>query len=414
MPQNFFKTKVMKKINLAPFYILLCFVIAVVGCKKDEDNPDGGSGGGGGADQPIVLDCSVSSDLTLMDHNPNGVDYILDCNLSVAADLKIEPGTIIQINDGRNINVTQNGSLAAVGTASKQIVFKGESGGSATWEYIIINSTSPKNRLDYVLIENAGNNNGWGSLRPETSAVYLEGRLSMTNTTITGSDGINFTVTDVITESTLTDFSGNIFRDAASHPIRVTPRVANNLDFASCTFSGNGASSIQIVEGVSSSRSDIEEDVVWQRAPLPYFVDVDIRVEESLTIESGNEIIFASGTGIDVPSNTGGFLKIDGTDANHVIMRGEVAVAGAWLGLDIKTNNPQNIFNYLDIADGGQRDLTFVDFEGNIMLTSGEARLTINNCTSTRADCDVILDTALGDNQTFENNSPNISMICEN
>lgn len=396
----------MKQFKFSTLYALSIFLFIVVGCTKQDD----GSMGGGNVDGPITLDCSVDSDLTLMNHNANGVDYILDCNLIVNTDLVIEAGTTIQINDGHSITVRQDGSLSAVGTAEMPVSFKGASGSGATWEYIIINTSNAKNRFNHVLIENAGNNQGWDSLRDDISAVYLEGRLSMTNTTINGSNGIGLMVTDILNPSTLSEFSNNIFRNTASYPISVTPSVADGIDFASCTFSDNDESFIRIFD--SSSASDVDEDVTWERAPLPYFVDANIRIYGSITIESGSEFIFSSGAGINVYNGQNGYLKIDGTDANHVIMRGEVATAAAWLGLLVNSTNVQNIFSYLDIADGGQRNLPLVDLKGNIVLNNSNGRLTLNDCTSTRAECDVVIDTSLGNNQILENNSPSISNVC--
>lgn len=398
----------MRKFKFLTFCALSIFIFAAVGCNKEDD--DGMGGGGNNSSTPITLGCSINNDETLTNHNADGVDYILDCNLDVIADLKVEPGTTIQVNDGYNITVESGGSLSAVGTAEMPISFQGQGGSGATWEYILFNTTNSNNRLNHVRIQNAGNNDGWSSLRSNTSAVFLEGRLSMTNTTISGSNGDGLTITKVIDASSLPEFSNNIFRDAVDYPIRVNLATADDLNFSSCTFSDNGESFILLSE---NAQSRIDEDVTLERAPLPYFVDADIFLREGgLTIESGNELVFASGTGIEISAGGEQFLRINGTDTNHVIMRGEVTVAESWLGILVATNNSNNIFDYLDIADGGQRNLSLVDQKGNIVMNSADGRLTLNDCTSTRAECDVVINTALGTDQTFENNSPSIANVC--
>ena len=133
-----------------------------------------------------------------------------------------------------------------------------------------------------------------------------------------------------------------------------------------------------------------------------------------MTVEAGVEFIFASCAGFQNESSFDSFLKIEGTESKHVIMRGEVSVTGAWNGLRIETSSAQNIFNYLDISDGGQIPLTNIsDNKGNITLDADNARLTLNNCTSTRAECDVVIRPVPSWDFFLENNSPGVTTICE-
>jgi len=396
----------MKKISSLFFYALLPFTLVFYGCPADIDDEMMPM-----VDEPIVLDCVISSNLTLTDHNPNGVDYIADCNIEIRGNVNIAPGTTIQVNNDNYIWVTSDGSLSAAGTADAPVTFRGQNGGSsATWAYLSVNSESASNKLDHVVIDNAGKNQGFSTNVSEVSAVYLEGQLSMTNTSINGSNGNGFLIAEALMTSNLTQFSNNVIRNCAEYPVVSPANHVEPMDLPSCTFTGNNEQYVRIYDSNSIDRLQVESN--WENAPIPYFIDFNLELYASLTIESGSELIFGSGAGMATVSSQETFLKINGTESNHVIMRGEVATAGAWLGLYVSTSNAQNEFNFLDISDGGQETLSFSDFKGNITLDFEQPHLTMNNCTSARSECDVVIATDFGEDYTFVNNSPSVSNIC--
>lgn len=104
-------------------------------------------------------------------------------------------------------------------------------------------------------------------------------------------------------------------------------------------------------------------------------------------------------------------FKIEGTENNHVVIRGEESENGFWQGLYISSKNSGNTFEYLDISDGGGQELTFRDGKANISLELGGI-LTLNNCTSARSgNCEVYI-SDFGDAPVFTNNSPAITSVC--
>lgn len=403
----------MKKLSI----VLMCALFFVAtSCDKDDEMMTSG-GGENPVEGAITLECSPSADLTLTNHNleGDGVDYIIDCSTFELRDVEmtIEPGTDIQVSAGSRIIVTQDGAIIADGTSADRIRIFGEDGGtSATWSYLWINSTNVKNKLNFVNISNAGTGGTPNGNYDEISAIHLNGRLSMTNTTVNYSDGNGFTGLSLINSpNTITEFSSNIFRNCANHPVSVSPQHVGSYDFASCTYSDNGKEMIQVS---GNQLIYIDTDNTWQDASIPYYVERFFRLDANLTIEAGAELIFASGAGFQNDNSVDAFMKINGTESKHVIMRGEVSVAGAWNGLRIETSSVQNVFNYLDISDGGQIPLTNIsDNKGNITLDADNARLTLNNCTSTRAECDVVIRPVPSWDFFLENNSPGVTSICE-
>lgn len=404
-----------------PFFLLFCLLFAFSSCEEDNmmSGPDDESPM---VDEAILLECRPTTDILLTNHNQsanqNGLDYIIDCSTFDidGVEVTIEPGTHIQVGSGNRIIVTDDGALIAEGTSSERIRIFGEEGGTqATWDYLWFQSTNVKNKLNFVDIVNAGSTNTPNGNYDEVSAVFLNGRLSMTNSSISHSDGNGLTTLNLNSRpSFITEFSSNTIRGCANYPMSVTGNEVGSYDFMSCTFTDNGEQSIRV--SAEQGELTVTTENTWLEAPLPYFVDSPLRFDANLIIEAGVEIIFGSGGGFSNARTAPGspYIRVNGTEDKHVVMRGEIAQAGAWRGILIETSSIQNEFNYVDISDGGQIPLSNItDNTGNFYLDYNNARLILNNCTSTRAECDVVIRPASSWDFFLENNSPGVTVICE-
>ena len=391
---------------LFPFALLL----TLLACNSDDDM----TGPGGTDVLAEVLPCRIDADLTLTDRNPNGADYIVDCReLEIyGGTLRIEPGTTIQLTAGSSIDVGQNGRLTAVGTANEKIRFVGADGGTgASWGYLFFNTPNAGNRLEHVIVENGG---AADLLFFERTAIAVEGTVGLNHVTVRYSGGNGFTSNSPLNPVRLTEFRNNTFADNAGYPISVTPNEVGDLDLMSCTFSDNGEELVRVGRDLSSNAA-LNVESTWSAGPIPYLVHNGIDLREGLTIGAGSELVFESNSYLEVPAFAdGSYLTINGTEDQPVIMRGEVSVAGAWPGLLVETSNVRNVFNHLDISDGGEIFNSPFDVgRGNITLYGEGSRLTLNECTSARAECDVVLDNQVGAVE-FTNNSPAITDICSN
>ena len=380
-------------------------------CGEDDDmDPNGG----GGDILAETLPCRIEADLVLTDRNPNGADYIVDCSeLEIfGGTVTVEPGTTIQLTNGSSIVIDFDGSLRAIGTTNEKIRFVGVNGGTdPSWGYLFFNNTAATNRLEHVIVENGGTED---LLFFERTTIAVEGTLGMNNVTVRYSGGNGFTANTPLEPVNITEFRNNTFADNAAVPISVTPNEAGDLDLMSCTFSDNGEDVVRVGRDVSgNARMSVES--TWSPGPIPYLIHNGIDLGEGLTIEAGTELVFESNSYLEVPAfAAGSYLTINGTEDRPVIMRGEVSVAGAWPGLLIETSSVRNVFNHLDISDGGEIFNSPFDVgRGNITVYNDGSRLTLNDCTSTRAECDVVLDNQLGDVE-FTNNSPAITEVCTN
>ena len=401
------KFKTMKTLLYGFSLLTLCLFFS---CTNDDDM----SGPGGTDIRAEVLPCRIESDRVLTDRNPDGADYIVDCReLEIyGGTVTVEPGTTIQLTNGSSIDVGNDGRLSAVGTANEKIRFVGTDGGTApTWGYIFFNNTNAGNRLEHVIVENGGTEE---LLFFERTTIALEGTLAMNNVTVRYSGGNGFTANTPLNPVNITEFRNNTFSDNAGVPISVTPEEVAALDLTTCTFANNGEDVIRVGRDLSAN-ARLDTESTWLAGPIPYLIHNGIDITEGLTIEAGTEVIFESGASLEVVRYDGSaYLTVNGTEERPVIMRGEVSVPGAWPGILVETSNVRNVFNHLDISDGGEVFLSPFDVgRGNITLYFEEARLTLNDCTSTRTECEVVLDNQLGEVQ-LTNNSPAITDICSN
>jgi hypothetical protein len=87
-----------------------------------------------GSDVTPTISCDDINANTVWQDRGDGVDYILDCILSVNAKLTIEPGVVIQCNSGSGIIIETGGSLVAAGTLANPIEMKGEVDVPAVWK----------------------------------------------------------------------------------------------------------------------------------------------------------------------------------------------------------------------------------------------------------------------------------------
>lgn len=136
--------------------------------------------------------------------------YIVSIDFDVNGPLTINPGAVVMAGQNAGINVTQTGSLNAVGTSSKPIVFKGEQDVQGYWLGLRFESNSASNILTNVTVANGGSKGFDGANRKANIELANGSRLSISSSVISKSGGVGIrNLGGVFTQSTLT-FSGNI------------------------------------------------------------------------------------------------------------------------------------------------------------------------------------------------------------
>lgn len=359
---------------------------------------------------PNEVPCSITSNTTFSDINPNGVDYVIDCVVEVTGGtLTIEPGTTIEFRTGAGIFVSGQGSIYAVGTASLPIIMKGN-GVAGAWRGIEINSNNATNTIGHCKISDAGGEVNFSApvawfIHDTKAAIVNYGKLNLHHTVIRNSGGAGIAASG---GGEFTGFTADTIVGNNGFPILMYAGAVNQTDLPSCVFSGNTKNAVALYG--RTSNAVVEEEVTLNKIGIPYRAFSSLEFREDVVINAGVIIETESDMGIYITGN--GSLRINGTSSEPVVMRGVQQLAGYWRGLLINTNNPLNVFDYLNISDGGSSVLGFNPPKANIAVGAvAAAQLTINNCVSTNADgCQVAVSTT--DGTLDYSNSPAITDVC--
>lgn len=127
----------------------------------------------------------------------------------------------------------------------------------------------------------------------------------------------------------------------------------------------------------------IDSDITTDRTLVTllnsqYFVSRDIDVSAALTIMPGVVLEHGSAVRIDVLA-AGGSLNADGTMSEPIVFTAEGETAGYWEGVIIRSNDTNNVLNYVEMSYAGE-----YPNDGNLELGDG-ARVVITNSTFTNS-----------------------------
>lgn len=392
----------MKKLNI---YIPIVLLTIFASCTEKENTPTPATPG-----MPKELPCEITTDMQLTNHNATGVDYIVSCDVEVlGGTLSIAPDVIIEFKQGTGLNIRENAAIAATGTTNEPVIMRGQGSGN-TWDGIGIWSKNSSSKLSYCNILQAGSTVTFstslaGYSADIKSAVTVWYRADLSNITIDGSDGVGLAVFD---DAAISISALNI-KNCAEEPIITYAGFLNsNFNLGSCTFSSNGSPYVALY--ATTSNAEVNGTVSIPKAPIPYYAKTSLNFVGNAAITAGVEMRFANNLNMGVLP--GASLAINGTATAPVIIRGSTPSVGFWQGLIVRSNDPRNVFNYLQISDGGSEQLGIWAGKANIAVGDKieEALLTLNNCTSDNMDgCQVTVSDVKA---TFVNNSPTIINVC--
>jgi hypothetical protein len=103
-----------------------------------------------------------------------------------------------------------------------------------------------------------------------------------------------------------------------------------------------------------------------------------------MVIQEGTEIEFAEGAGIII--GTAGSLKVNGTAASMVIMRG-VGGTAAWKGLWFQSMDDNNELKYCTVTGGGQESFNGHDIKANVRVAhTGKLGILNSTISNSRRD----------------------------
>ncbi len=280
-----------------------------------------------------------------------GTPYVL-CRGGAAvtngAVLRIEPGVTV-VSDGGTLQIQGSytdfvtkrfhpaGVIVAVGTADAPIRFTGAVAEPGSWGGIWIRSEDELNRLSFVEV-------AYGGLRDRRNLeLTSEGRVTITDSVFRNALGYGLFVGSGNVE--LPGFARNTFYGNSSAAIRMNPQHMPYMDGAS-TFAANGVDAIEVRSGSLPG----PHTIVWPSTTAPFWLAGRIDVDTRLEVAPGFQAV-ASGSWIRVRS--GGTIVAVGTRDQPISFTGYPPEPGAWNGIRIESDAPDNEFHHVDIAHGG-------------------------------------------------------------
>ena len=285
-------------------------------------------------------------------------------DISVSSQLTVMPGAKLIMCEGSSITIENSGYFSAVGTAEKPIIIKGETETAGFWTGIAFKSNNPNNKLIHTTVKDAGTYWGW-----EYANVYVSNtaQLNISNSTISNSEDVGLFIAS---SGSLSAFSNNIFSNNKTG-LSLQASQVSKLDGDSQYNVGNINNFVWVRDG------DIDVAATWKATSTPLLVH-GLDVSAGLTLEPGTNIQMEGDSHINV--TTSGFINSEGTAAAPINIKGRYTSPAFWEGMRITSNNPNNIFKFTNIEDGGG----YWGYEYSNILVTG--RIDISNSTVKNAN----------------------------
>lgn len=349
----------------------------------------------------VIIDQDITADATWSANHT----YIIQGNIYVDnAILTIEPGTVIKFESGASLNIgySSNATLIATGTSVNPITLTSTSStpSAGAWQglffYQFTQSTSV---LSYCNILFAGSDSYYG-------AVNLMGcNLPMNNCSVVNSGSYGIYTEYNNNKGGFVSFSNNTINTTAKYGIVIDAQKLSTIGTGN-TFTN--------AKGVSIGGSyDSNTAQTWKNLGVPYFVDHELYIDGSLTIEPGTVFMFDAGGHVTVGYSASTTFVADGGSASTPITFTSSALspsAGAWEGISFYDYTQTNSkMNYCVVDYAGSNA-----YYGAVNLFGGSSIIFTNNNVRNSANYGIYLEYGSGNESGFQSFTNNMVNTCAN
>ena len=339
------------------------------------------------ANGDTTVDCTQANELS--EDISSSQTLAADCYLVTSriyidegAVLSIEAGSVLQFDGDVGFRV-RDGAFNAVGSANNPIRFTSAESDpqAADWAGIRIDTNSPDNMLEHVIIEYAGDRRDsiMGARTYAAMRIGENAQVSIRNSTFRHNDVRALLLSD---GARLADFHNNSFSANQGHPLQLEANQLGMLD-ADSNYAGEGLEANDD-SSIDVRGSDVIDSQTWPATNAPYQFNgrAFIQSDTQVTIAAGARIESSSSNGIRVDDDAA--LSALGNADNPVTFSSaeDFPQAEDWAGIRIDSNNPDNVFEHVIVEYAGDRadNIMGVRTYAAVRVSSG-AQLSIRNST---------------------------------
>jgi hypothetical protein len=310
--------------------------------------------------------------------DPGKPDYIVTSDIILKARLTIQPGVIIEFEQGRGLTVLSQATLIARGLADQKIVFTGKNKTNAFWKGIAIYSNNSINELDQVTVEFAGSTQiAYIPIDLKANVALIatassSAALKISNSLISGSGGFGLYVHG---NSELTGFSANAFHTNTGAAVFVPANQLHKLDAVSGFNGGNGYNGVQ-TRGVLQAQTEVTWPAFTDGSS--YLADSDLEIESGLRLAEGVKMEFNPGVSMRIKQS--GYLQAVGTLAKPIIFTAYSKTQnGFWAGILVESFSDLNRLDFAEVSYAGNKEMPqFGEIRANIYVATA-GKLTVEH-----------------------------------
>lgn len=356
-----------------------------------------------------ILSGNYNEDLVLEDrvNNPNQPDYVVEGDVTLYAQLTIEPGVRVEFDANTALIIEEEGSVVAEGTSSDPIVLTGATQTAGFWRGVLIYSANVSNTLEYVTISYAGGNpvsDIWFDIKANLAIDnFVTAKVNINNCTFSNSAGLGMAGDKDID---IVSFSNNTFSNNAEAALRLDATEIGQLDNASDFTDGNG------FDGVEVWGSNVDEltAITWPSLGngAPYRILDDITVYSGVNVEPGATFRFEPNSALIVEEDA--YFIADGNASEIITFTGSVTSAPSWRGILFYSPDVRNKLSYCEVSFAGSDPVSDIwyDIKANVAVDNyASGYLEVTNCTIRDGEgCGLAVDsgaTLLQSGNTFSN-----------
>jgi hypothetical protein len=274
--------------------------------------------------------------------------HLVSCDVLIrGAHVEVEAGAELIFTVGTSLDVDEDGSFAAAGDESGEVLLRGDLDSPGSWEGLFFRAGADgaQSSLHGARIRNAGQSNGTD--RAAALTVY-GAQLEAVGLTLEDNAGLGFVLRD-----------GAGFQPGSSGLVVTGNGAAGEVEGAGVgTLPPDAALTGNIVDTVEVYGS-VDVSATWPAlAGAPYVVTADIVVGGEatplLTLAAGAELRF-DGAALTVGADDPGALWAVGTVDAPIVFTALSPTPGAWDGiaLEANTNGGLTRVQHVDVGFGG-------------------------------------------------------------